>query len=144
MLDADNTANAASAPRLDAGKRVLHDNSPRRFHTEAPCRLQESVWCRLAPEIKAGDVRPVHSRVEQLRDMRCLEHRRAVVAAGHDGGLDLLRPELAHERHRRFIGLDAVLLQVFQELPVLQIAQGAHALHVGAVFGCTQRQFDAA
>ena len=33
---------------------------------------------------------------------------------------------------------------MFQEIPVFQIAQRVHALHVGAVAGCTQRQFDPA
>ena len=143
-IDADDAAESAGAPGLDAGDRVLHDDGTRRFRPEAPCRLQKSIRRRLALELEAGDVRPVHSRVEQLRDTRRLEHRRAVVAGGHDGGLDLLRPEFAHQRDRRFIGLDAVLLQVLQEIPVLQIAQRVHALHVGAVFGCAQRQFDPA
>ena len=138
-IDADDAAESASAPGLDAGDRVLHDDGTRRFCPDAPCRLQKSIRRRLALELEAGDVRPVHSRVEQLRDTRCLEHRRAVVAGGHDGGLDPLRPEFAHQRDRGFIGLDAVLLQVLQEIPVLQIAQRAHALHVGTVFGCTQR-----
>ena len=86
----------------------------------------------------------VHPRVEQLRDARRLEHRRAVVAGGHDRGLDLLRPQRAHQRDRRFIDLDAALLQVLQEILVLQIAQRVHALRVGTVVGRAERQFDPA
>ncbi len=143
-IDTDDAPESAGASRLDAGDRVLHDDGTRRFRTDAPRRLHESIRCRLALEPESGDVRPVHPRVEQRRDTRRLQHRRAVVAGGHDGGLDLLLPEFAHQRDRRFIGIDAVPLQVLQEIPVLQIAQRAHALHVGAVFGRTQRQFDSA
>ena len=100
-IDADDAAEAAGAPRLDAGDRVLDDDSARRFHLEAPRRLQESIGRRLAVEREAGDIRPVHPRVEELRYTGCLEHRRAVVAGGHDRGLDLLRPQRAHERDRR-------------------------------------------
>lgn len=95
-IDADNAAESAGAPGADADDRVLHDHRTRRFRPDAPRRLQESIRGRLAFELEASDVLPVHSRVEQLRDTRCLEHRRAVVAGGHDGGLDLLGPEFAH------------------------------------------------
>jgi len=63
-IDADNTTELAGAPRLDPGDRVLHDNGPRRFYPEAVCSLQECVRSRLAHELKAGDVHPIHSRVE--------------------------------------------------------------------------------
>ena len=113
-IDADDTAESAGAPRLDAGDRVLHDDRARRFDLEALRRLQESIGRRLAVESQAGDIHPVHPRVEQLRYTGCLEHRRAVVAGGHDRRLDLLRPKCAHQRDRRFIDLDAVLLQLLQ------------------------------
>ena len=72
------------------------------------------------------------------------KRRRAVVAGGHDRSPDLLRRELMHQRDRRFLRLDAVPLYLLQKIPVLQIAQRAHALHIGAVFGCAQRQLDVA
>ena len=143
-IDADDAAEAAGAPGLDAGDRVLHDDGARRFCPDAPRRLQKSIRRRLALEFEAGHVRPVHARVEQLRDAGCLEHRRAVVAGGHHGGLDILRPQCAHQRDRRGIRFDAVLLQVLQEIAVFQIPQRVHALHLGAVFGCAQGQFDPA
>ncbi len=105
---------AAGAPRLDAGDRVLDDDRPRRFYLEAPRRFQESIGRRLAVEREAGDIHPVHPRVEQLRYPGCLKHRRAVVAGGHDRSLDLLRPKCSNERDRRFVDLDAVLLQVLR------------------------------
>jgi hypothetical protein len=37
-----------------------------------------------------------------------------------------------------------VLLQLLAEIPVFEIAERAHALHLGAVFGCTERQLDPA
>ena len=114
VIDADDTAESAGASRLDAGDRVLDDDRARRFHLEALRRLQERIGRRLAVESQAGDIHPVHPRVEQLRYTGGLEHRRAVVAGGHDRSLDLLRPQRAHERDRRFIDLDAVLLQVLQ------------------------------
>jgi len=55
-----------------------------------------------------------------------------------------MRPQCAHQRERRLIGLDAVLLQLLEKVSVLEIAERAHALHVRSVFGCTQRQLDPA
>ena len=93
-IDADDAAERAGAAGLDTGDRVLDDDGARGFDAEATRRLQKGIRRRLALESEAGDVRPVDSRIEQLRDTRGIEHGRAVVARGHDGGLDVLRPEL--------------------------------------------------
>ncbi len=65
-IDADDAAESTGAPGLDAGDRVLHDDGTRRFCPNATRRLYISIRCWLALEHEAGDVHPVHSRVEQL------------------------------------------------------------------------------
>ena len=63
-IDADDAIESASASCLDAGDRVLHDNRARRFGLDALRSLHKSIRCRLAIESQAGDLYPVHPRVE--------------------------------------------------------------------------------
>ncbi len=143
-IDADDAAETAGAPRRDAGDGILDDNRARRFHFEAPCRFQEGIGRRLAVEREPDDFRTVHARFKELRYIGGLEHRRAVDAGRHHRGLDLLRPQRAHERDRRFIGLDAVLLQLFHEIVVLEVAECVHGSRAGSVFDRAEWQCDSA
>ncbi|MFY9329546.1 MAG: hypothetical protein WAO76_16240 [Georgfuchsia sp.] len=64
-----------------------------RLGTSCPAEAQGTARSRhrrrLALEFEAGDVRPVYARIKHLCNTSGIKHRRAVVAGGHDGGLDL-------------------------------------------------------
>jgi hypothetical protein len=108
VVDADDAAESAGAPGLNAGDRVFDDDRAQRFHLEPPRCFQESIGRRLAVEREASDIEPVDPRVEELRYTGCLEHRRAIVAGGDDGGLDRSNQTSIHNRHPNQSRLDLV------------------------------------
>jgi hypothetical protein len=69
---------------------------------------KKSIGRRLAVERETSDIEPVDPRVEELRYTGCLEHRRAIVAGGDDGGLDRSNQTSIHNRHPNQSRLDLV------------------------------------
>ena len=129
---------------MHAGDRVLNDHRARWLELEAVRSLQERIRSRLPVQSKPGEIQSVDAHVEQIGDLCGREHRRAVVARGDDGRLDILRSKRAHQFDRRLITLDTLLVELLQKVLIFQVPQAVHGAHGRAVVRCAERQVDPA
>src|SRR5690606_8875142 len=118
-IDADDEPEPAGTTRGDAGERVLDDDGAPGLRAETACGLEEHVRCGLAGETRALEVDAVDPDIEEPRNARRLEHRRAISARRDDGRLDVVIAQGLGKGDRARERIDTVPRELLGEVTVL-------------------------
>ncbi len=143
-VDSDDQAEPAGTPRGNAAQRILEHRRARRRDAQTLRGEEEGRGVRLALEPHPGGIVPIHDHVEQLRQLRPIQHGTGVAAGRDQPGLHPRAAQPADQVDAACEHLDAVRLENLPEERVLAIAEAAHRLAVGRVGGIAARQVDPA
>ena len=129
-VHADHMCETATSPRFDPRKRILHHDRPFRGGAELLRSLQEDGWIRLAEQSQPASHEAIDLHGEERTDARRTEDRAGVLAGRDDRGADAELLQAANQPDGALEGLDAVALDLIDEVAVLAVAEPADRLHI--------------
>src|SRR5690606_7326687 len=114
------------------------------LRAETACGLEEHVRCGLAGETRALEVDAVDPDIEEPRNARRLEHRRAISARRDDGRLDVVIAQGLGKGDRARERIDTVPRELLGEVTVLAPREAVLRRGFLRIVGVSDRNVDAA